>query len=76
MSYAKDYFENKKGRIYENKGAIEFFPLEVFFKNDTDVTIYDNRGEIVCTVKGSTLRDRIFDPINGRLNRVIVTDGV
>ncbi|MBO5746550.1 MAG: hypothetical protein J6S13_05615 [Clostridia bacterium] len=76
MSYAKDYVKNKKAGIYENRGAIDFFPLEVFIKDDTNVTIYDNRGEIVCTVKGSTLRDRIFDPINGRLNRVIVTDGV
>ena len=76
MSYAKDYLKNREASTYENSGAIIFFPLEVFFKNDTDVTIYDKRGEIVCTVKGSTLRDRIFDPINGRLNRVIVTDGV
>lgn len=58
------------------RGAINYFPLEVFFKDDTDVTIYDKSCEIVCRVKGSTLRDRIFDPINGRLNRVIVTDGV
>lgn len=76
MSHAKTYFENKEKGVYGNKGAIEFFPLEVFFKDDTNVTIYDNKGKIVCTVKGLTLRDRIFDPINGRLNRVIVTDGV
>ena len=76
MSYAKNYFENKEADVFENRGAINFFPLEFFIKDDTNVTIYDNRGEIVCTVKGSTLRDRIFDPINGRLNRVIVTDGV
>ena len=76
MTYAKDYLKNRKASTYENRGAIEFFPLEVFFKNDTDVTIYDNRGEIVCIVKGSTLRDRIFDPLHGRLNTVIVTDGI
>ena len=76
MSNTKDYLKNREANTYENRGAIEYFPLEVFFKDDTDVTIYDNRCEIVCTVKGSTLRDRIFDPINGRLNRVIVTDGV
>ena len=67
----EDYYEQR-----EQRGAIEYFPLEFFIKDDTDVTIYDNRCEIVCTVKGSTLRDRIFDPINGRLNTVIVTDGV
>ena len=73
MSYAKTYFERKeKGE----QRAIEWLPLEFFIKEDTNVTIYDNQCEIVCTVKGSTLRDRIFDPINGRLNTVIVTDGV
>ena len=75
MSYAKDFLENKETGTYGGSGAIEYFPLEVFIKDDTDVTIYDNRGKIVCTVKGSTLRDRVFDPINGRLNRVIVTNG-
>ena len=76
MSHAKDYLKNRKKGEYENRGSINYFPLEVFFKNDTDVTIYNNRCEIVCTVKGSTLRDCIFDPINGRLNTVIVTDGI
>ena len=76
MSNAKDYLKNRNAGPSENKGTIEFFPLEFFIKDDTNITIYDNRGEIVCTVKGSTLRDRIFDPINGRLNTVIVTDGI
>ena len=67
----EDYYEQR-----EQRRAVEWVPLEFFIKDDTDVTIYDNRCEIVCTVKGSTLRDRIFDPINGRLNTVIVTDGV
>lgn len=76
MSYAKDYLKNRKKGEYGKQRAIEWVPLEFFIKDDTDVTIYDKRGEIVCTVKGSTLRDRIFDPINGRLNTVIVTDGI
>lgn len=76
MSNAKDYLKNRKKGEYGKQRAIEWVPLDFFIKDDTDVTIYDNRCEIVCTVKGSTLRDRIFDPINGRLNRVIVTDGV
>ena len=76
MSYAKDYLKNRKKGEYGNRRAIEWVPLEFFIKDDTNVTIYDKRCEIVCTVKGSTLRDRIFDPINGRLNTVIVTDGI
>lgn len=76
MSYAKDYLKNRKKGEYGKQRAIEWVPLEFFIKDDTNVTIYDNRCEIVCTVKGSTLRDRIFDPINGRLNTVIVTDGI
>ena len=76
MSNAKDYLKNRKKGEYGKQRAIEWVPLEFFIKDDTDVTIYDKSCEIVCRVKGSTLRDRIFDPINGRLNRVIVTDGV
>ncbi len=72
MKATKEMLED----YYEQRRAVEWVPLEFFIKDDTDVTIYDNRCEIVCTVKGSALRDRIFDPINGRLNAVIVTDGV
>ena len=76
MSNAKDYLKNRKKGEYANRRDVEWVPLEFFIKDATDVTIYDNKGEIVCTVKGSTLRDRIFDPLHGRLNTVIVTDGI
>lgn len=72
----EDYFENEENGEYGKRNVIEWVTLEFFIKDDANATIYNEKCEIVRTVKGSALRDRIFDPINGRLNTVVVTDGV